>query len=84
VPRDFTDQVLGFHIKSDKPQPDMNAYTRELLTTMVRLHLVKFMPSAVKGHFDCISAISRLNDAMLAFHNTQSSVTAGVLISGGY
>jgi hypothetical protein len=42
------------------------------------------MPSAVKGHSDCISAIIRLNDAMLAFNNTQSSVTAGVLISGEY
>jgi hypothetical protein len=30
VPRNPTDQVLGIHIKSDKPQPGMNAYTWEL------------------------------------------------------
>jgi hypothetical protein len=49
MPRNPTDQVLGIHIKSDKPQPDMNAYTWDLLTSVVGLHIVKFMPSAVKN-----------------------------------
>ena len=83
-PRYPTDQVLGIHIKSDKPQRGMSAYSWELLSAIVGLHVTKFMPSSVKGHSDCMSSIIRLNDAMLAFHNTQSSVTAGVLISGGY
>jgi hypothetical protein len=82
MPRNPTKQVLGVHIKNNKPQPDMNAYTWKLLTTVVGLYQVKFMPSAVKGHSDYMSTIVRLNDAMLAFHDTQSSVTAGVLISG--
>ena len=84
MPRFPTENVMGLHIKSDKPQPGMNAYTWELLTAVVGLHLAKYMPSLVMGHSDCMSAITRLNDAMLAFHNTQSHVKAGVLISGGY
>jgi hypothetical protein len=79
MPRNPTNQVLGLHIKSDKLQPGMNAYTWELLTAVVGLHLVKFMPRPVKGHSDCMSAIIRLNNAMLAFHDIQSSVTAGNL-----
>jgi hypothetical protein len=51
---------------------------------VVRLHIVKFMPSAVKGYSNCMSATIRLNDAMLAFNDTQSTVIAGVLISSGY
>jgi hypothetical protein len=62
----------------------MNACIFERLTAVVGLHLLKFMPSAVKGHCDCISAIIQLNDAMLAFHDTQLSVTARILISGGH
>jgi hypothetical protein len=84
MPRNPTDQVLGLHIKSDKPQPGMNAYNLELLTAVVGLYLTKYVPSAVKGYSDCMGAIIRLNEAILAFHNTQSSVTAGVLISSGY
>jgi hypothetical protein len=45
MPRNSTEQVLGFHNKSDKPQPGINAYKWELLTAVVRLHIVKFMPS---------------------------------------
>jgi hypothetical protein len=33
-------------------------------------HTIKFMPSAVKSFSDCMSAIIRLNEALLAFHNT--------------
>jgi hypothetical protein len=33
-----TDQVLGLYMKSDKPQPGMNAYTWELLTAVMGLH----------------------------------------------
>jgi hypothetical protein len=84
ISRNPTDQVLGIHIQSDKPQQGMNAYTRELLTAVLRLHLVKFKPSSVKGRTDRMVAIVHLNDAMLAFQDTQQSVTAGVLISGGY
>jgi hypothetical protein len=79
-----TDQVFVIYIKSDKPQPDTNAYTWELLTAVVGLRLAKFMPSAVQGNTNCMSAIIRLNDAMLAFYHTQSTITVGVLISGGY
>jgi hypothetical protein len=84
MPCNPTDQLFVIHIKSNKPQPNTNAYTWELLTAVVGLHLAKFMPSAVKGNTNCISAIIRLNDAMLAFHDTQSTIKAGVLISGGY
>jgi hypothetical protein len=84
MPCNPTDQVLCLHIKSDEPQPGINAYTWELLAAAVGLHTMKFMPSAVKGFSDCMSAIIRLNEAILAFHNTQSNVTAGILISGGY
>jgi hypothetical protein len=72
MPRNPINQVLDIHIKSDKPQPGMNAYTWELLTRVVGLQIMKFMPSTVKGHSDCMSAIIHLNDAMLAFHDTQS------------
>jgi hypothetical protein len=84
VPCNPTDQLLGLHIKRGKPQPGMNAYTLELLAVVVGLHTMWFMPSVVKGFSDCMSAIIRLKDAILAFHNTQSSDTAGILISGGY
>jgi hypothetical protein len=66
MPRNPTDQVLVLHIKSDKPQPGMNAYTWELLTAVVGLHLTKYS--------DCVSVIIRQNDDMLAFHDTQSRV----------
>jgi hypothetical protein len=59
-----TDQVLGLQIKSDKPQSGMNAYTWKLLTAVVRLHLTKYKPSAVKGHSDCMSAIIQLNNVI--------------------
>jgi hypothetical protein len=49
MPLNSTEQVLGIHIKSDKPQPCINSYTWELLlTAVVGLHIVKFLPSAVK------------------------------------
>jgi hypothetical protein len=48
MPRNPTNMVLDLHIKSDKPQPGTNAYTWQLLTAVVRLHLVKFMPSSVR------------------------------------
>jgi hypothetical protein len=79
-----TDEVLGLHIKSNKPQPGMNAYTWVILTAVVGLLLLKFMPSVVKGHSDCMSAIIYLDNTMLAFQDTQLNVAAGVLISGGY
>jgi hypothetical protein len=57
MPCNPTDQVLGLHSKSDKPQPGMNAYTWELLAAVVGLHTMKFMPSTVKSFSDCMSAI---------------------------
>jgi hypothetical protein len=79
IPRNLTGQVLGLHIKSDKPQPGTNVYTWELLTAVMGLHLTIYMPSAV------MSAIIRLNDAMLALHDAQSHITACVLGSSyGY
>jgi hypothetical protein len=62
----------------------MNAYTWELPTAVVGRHLANLMPSVVKGHSDCMSAIIRLNDAMLTFYDTQSSFKVDVLICGGY
>jgi hypothetical protein len=59
----------------DTPQPGINAYTWEPLTVVMGLDIVKFMPSTVRGHSDCISAIIRLNNAMLAFYETLLSVT---------
>jgi hypothetical protein len=67
MPHNLTDQVFGIHIKSNKPQPCMNAYTWELLTAVVGLHLAKFISSSVKGHANSMSAIIHLNDAILAF-----------------
>jgi hypothetical protein len=84
IPQNPTDQVLCIYIKTDKPQPGMIDYTWELLTTAVGLQLVKFMSNVVKGHPDCMSAIIPLNDAMLALHDTQSSITVSELISVGY
>jgi hypothetical protein len=49
MPRNPTDQVLGIHIKSNKTQLGINAYTLELLTAVVGLNLVMFMPREVKG-----------------------------------
>jgi hypothetical protein len=49
MPRNLIDQVLGLNIKSENPQPGMNAYIWELLTAVVGLHTMKSMPSAVKG-----------------------------------
>jgi hypothetical protein len=57
MPHNPTDPVLVIHIKSDKFQPDMNAYTWKLLTVVVGLHLEKVMPSVLKGNSDCMSAI---------------------------
>jgi hypothetical protein len=84
MPHNSTNQVLGIHNESDKPQTGIHTYTWELLTAVVGLYLVRFMPSSVKEHSACMSAIIHLNNAMLAFQDTKSSVTAGVLISGGY
>jgi hypothetical protein len=84
MPRNPTDQLLGIQIKSDTFQPDLNACTWKLLTVVEGLHLVVIMPSSMMGHSDCMSAIICLNDAMLAFQDTQSSVKTGVLNSGGY
>jgi hypothetical protein len=57
MPCNPTYQILGIHIKSDKPQPGINFCTWELLTAVMGLHLIKFIPSVVKGHSGCMSTI---------------------------
>jgi hypothetical protein len=41
MPHNPTDQVLGLHIKNDKPQPGINTLTWEPLTAVVGLHIVR-------------------------------------------
>jgi hypothetical protein len=86
ISRNSTYQVLGIHIKNNKPKSGMNAYTWKLLPAVVGLHLVTFMPIAIRGHSDCtcMRVIIRLNNAMLAFRDTQSGIISDVLITDGY
>jgi hypothetical protein len=83
VLRNPIDQVLGIHIKSDKPQPGMNmGATICSHGTTSRKVYEKLVD---KGAFQLYeSAIICLTDTMLVFHGTQLSVTAGILIFGGY
>jgi hypothetical protein len=84
MPRNPHDPVLGFHVTSDQPLPGMGPYTWELLTQVVGLHLMKYMPTDVHGYSDCEAAITRTNTAMLSLRNLVSHTKAGILTSGAF
>jgi hypothetical protein len=84
MPRNPHDPVLGFHVTSEHPLPGMCAYTWELLTQVVGLHLMKYMPNHVHGYSDCEAAITRSNSAMTSLRNLVSHTKAGILTSGAF
>jgi len=84
MPRNPRHPVLGFHVRAATAQPGMNAYSWELLTQLVGLNIMKYLPHSVTAHSDCMSAIKRSNAAMMAFINKSSHEKGGILISGAH
>jgi len=56
----------------------MNAYTWELVTQLVAMHLAKHLPPEVHGYSDCKAAISRTNRALMTKNDQLATTTAGV------
>ena len=82
IPVDKSVEPLGVHINSDNPEPGMNAFTWELVTQLVALHMVKHLPPTVSGYSDCTSAIARTTVATRTTYDTLAHTSAGLWASG--
>ena len=78
VPSDASAPPLMIRITSSHPEPGMNAYTWELVTQLVALHLAKFLPPSVTGHSDCLSALARTNRALRSKNDQLATTNAGL------
>ena len=71
-------EPISIRILSPHPEPGMNAYTWELVTQLVAMHLAKHLPPEVHGYSDCKAAISRTNRALMTKNDQLATTTAGV------
>ena len=82
IPEDKNAEPQGVHISSDNPEPGMNAFTWELVTQLVALHMVKHLPPTISGYSDCTSAIARTTVATRTTYDTLAHTSAGLWASG--
>jgi len=74
--------IHGVRITSDQPEPGMNAFTWELVSQLIALHMVQYQPPCVTGFTDCTSAMARTKVALRS-HNDRLAHTAGGLWASG-
>ena len=68
----------SIRITSPHNEPGMNAYTWELVTQLIAMHLAKHLPPEVMGYSDCKAAISRTNRALKTKHDQLATTKAGI------
>jgi hypothetical protein len=73
-------QATPIHIRvtSSESEPGMNAYTWELVTQLIALHLAKYLPTNVVGYSDCKSALARTNRALQTKNDQLATTSAGI------
>ena len=79
-----TDPLVDPHLirlTSTHPDPGMNAYSWELVSQLVGLHLAKHLPPDVHGYTDCAAAMARTNRALQTRHDQLANTRAGIYSS---
>lgn len=76
--------TMGVRITSTQPEPGMNAFTWELLTQVIALHMIKYQPLYLPGFSDCTSAIARVNLALRSHINSLAHTRGGLWASGAH
>ena len=84
IPTDRHAPVHGVRITSNNPEPGMNAFTWELLTQLVAVHMVKHQRQDLPGYSDCTSAIARTNKALRSYNNPLAHTRGGLWASGAH
>jgi hypothetical protein len=84
IPRNERATVHGVQITSDAPEPGMNAFTWELLTQVVALHMTQYQPYFLPGFSDCTSAITRSNTALRSLINPLAHTRGGLWASAAH
>jgi len=81
MPPNPNDEVHSVRITSDSPEPGMNAFTWELASQLIALHIMKCHPEAV-GYSDCTSALARTATALSSTYDNLGHTRAGIWASG--
>ena len=84
IPESPLHPTHGVRITSSAPEPGMNAFTWELLSQLIALHLTKHQPVSIQAFSDCTSAIARTNRALRSYINPLAHTRGGLWASGSH